>query len=417
MSKIYQFMNCRILRDSTIVREDLWVRGGKILNPRDVFWMEKSKADEQIDCCGLIIAPGFIDVQINGGFGVDFSSPSDNVAEGVEKVAKNLLQHGCTSFCPTLVTSEERMYKMLVSKIKRRPGGIHGAEVLGTHLEGPFINPEKKGAHKEHLIRSLENWTYQDFESFYGTLEDCSLTTIAPELAGNMSIIEELVKRNIVVSIGHSTANLAMAEQAARKGATFITHLFNAMLPFHHRDPGIVGLLTSDHIPKPIFYGLIADGIHTHPTATRIAHRSHPKGLVLITDAIIALGLPPGVHNLGPMKVEIDHEKAVLAGTNTLAGSVASLDFCVQRFMEMSGCSMVEAIEGATLHPAQLLNIQHRKGTLDFGSDADLIFLDDQLNVQATLIGGRPVWIRKRKGLIARILQNKFNLTNEVFGS
>lgn len=399
-----------MLRDSKIIVEDLWVRDGKIVDPRKVFWEEQTQADVQVDCNNVIVCPGFIDVQINGGFGVDFSSDIDNLEEGLLTVAKGLLQHGVTSYCPTIVTSTQQSYNEILKKIKRTPGGANGAEILGAHLEGPFINPNMKGAHKAHLMRQLSTKGAQEIEDFYGSLEHVSIITLAPELAGeNMESIKQLVDKNIVVSIGHSAANEEIAEKAAKNGATFITHLFNAMLPFHHRDPGIVGLLTSYDIPKPMFYGLIADGIHTHPTATRIAHRSHPNGLVLITDAIAALGLPPGIHKLGPMQVEIDHEKAHLKGTNTLAGSIASMDVCVQRFKQMSGCTTVEALEGATLHPAQVLQIEHRKGTLNYDSDADLVFLDDDLNVHATFIAGEPVWL-KEGGLVTGIVKLKYNM-------
>lgn len=411
--KLYQFRNCRLLRDSKIITDDLWVRDGKIIDPRIIFWEEQVKADVQIDCNNVIICPGFIDVQINGGFGVDFSSDTDKLEEGLVTVAKGLLQHGVTSFCPTIVTSTQQSYNEILKTVKRTPGGENGAEILGAHLEGPFLNPDMKGAHKAHLMRQISTKGAQEMEDFYGTLDHVSIVTLAPELAGeNMESIKQLVQRNIVVSIGHSAANEEIAEQAAKKGATFITHLFNAMLPFHHRDPGIVGLLTSYDIPKPMFYGLIADGIHTHPTATRIAHRSHPRGLVLITDAIAALGLSPGLHKLGPMQVEIDHEKATLQGTNTLAGSIASMDVCIQRFKKMSGCTIVEALEGATLHPAQLLQIEHRKGILNYNSDADLVFVDDDLNVHATFIAGEPVWLKKG-GLVTGDVQLKYNLISK----
>lgn len=411
--KLYQFRNCRLLRDSKIITDDLWVRDGKIIDPRIIFWEEQVKADVQIDCNNVIICPGFIDVQINGGFGVDFSSDTDKLEEGLVTVAKGLLQHGVTSFCPTIVTSTQQSYNEILKMVKRTPGGENGAEILGAHLEGPFLNPDMKGAHKAHLMRQISTKGAQEMEDFYGTLDHVSIVTLAPELAGeNMESIKQLVQRNIVVSIGHSAANEEIAEQAAKKGATFITHLFNAMLPFHHRDPGIVGLLTSYDIPKPMFYGLIADGIHTHPTATRIAHRSHPRGLVLITDAIAALGLAPGLHKLGPMLVEIDHEKATLQGTNTLAGSIASMDVCIQRFKKMSGCTIVEALEGATLHPAQLLQIEHRKGILNYNSDADLVFVDDDLNVHATFIAGEPVWLKKG-GLVTGDVQLKYNLISK----
>jgi len=408
--KLYQFRNCRLLRDGQLTKDDLWVKAGKIINPRNVFWEKQVQADVQIDCNNLIISPGFIDLQINGGFGVDFSSDPEKLEDGLKTVAKGLLQYGVTSYCPTIVTSSQESYREISKKIKRTPGGVDGAEILGSHLEGPFINPAMKGAHKEHLMRQLSTKGAQEIEEFYGSLDHVSIITLAPELAGeDMEAIQQLVKRNIVVSIGHSVANLSIAEKAAANGATFITHLFNAMLPFHHRDPGIVGLLTDNETPKPIFYGLIADGIHTHPTATRIAHRSHPRGLVLVTDAIAALGLPPGLHKLGPMQVEINQEKATLLGTNTLAGSIASMDVCIQRFKKMSGCTTVEALEGATLHPAQVLGIEHKKGTLNYESDADLVFLDDELNVHATLIAGEPVWLKKG-GLVTFMMQLNYNM-------
>ncbi|PNI91400.1 AMDHD2 isoform 9, partial [Pan troglodytes] len=291
-ARVLQFTNCRILRGGKLLREDLWVRGGRILDPEKLFFEERRVADERRDCGGRILAPGFIDVQINGGFGVDFSQATEDVGSGVALVARRILSHGVTSFCPTLVTSPPEVYHKVVPQIPVKSGGPHGAGVLG-----------------------------------------------------------------------HSVADLRAAEDAVWSGATFITHLFNAMLPFHHRDPGIVGLLTSDRLPagRCIFYGMIADGTHTNPAALRIAHRAHPQGLVLVTDAIPALGLGNGRHTLGQQEVEVDGLTAYVAG-----------------------CSVESALEAASLHPAQLLGLEKSKGTLDFGADADFVVLDDSLHVQAT---------------------------------
>ncbi|KAI1884780.1 hypothetical protein AGOR_G00230030 [Albula goreensis] len=330
---ITQFINCRILKDHLLQRED------------------------------LIIAPGFIDVQINGGYGIDFSQATDDVNGSITQVAKKILEHGVTSFCPTLVTSPSHIYHKVLPKIKVRDGGVEGAGVLGVHLEGPFISLEKKGAHPEKLPNS-------------------------------QAVIRELTQRGITVSLGHSVASLSQAEDAVQHGATFITHLFNAMLPFHHRDPGIVGLLTSDRVPanRRVYYGMIADGIHTNPAALRIAHRAHPAGLVLVTDAITAMGLPPGRHTLGQQVIEIEGFHAYVAGTKTLSGSIATMDMCIRHFREASGCTVEAALEAASAHPAQLLGLSHRKGTLDYGTDADFVLLDDELNVKATYIGGQEVW-------------------------
>uniref|UniRef100_A0A669BLA2 N-acetylglucosamine-6-phosphate deacetylase n=1 Tax=Oreochromis niloticus TaxID=8128 RepID=A0A669BLA2_ORENI len=380
---ITQFINCRILRDNELQREDLWVREGRILDPEKLFFDEQGYADKRVDCEGSIIAPGFIDVQINGGYGIDFSQASENVSDGVSFVAKKILEHGVTSFCPTLVTSPPEVY--------------HKVTVSFLSVQGPFISAEKKGAHPEKYLRTFKSGGLEDLMEVYGSLDDVAIVTLAPELPGSQSVVRELSRRGITVSLGHSAADLSQAEEAVQHGATFITHLFNAMLPFHHRDPGIVGLLTSDRIPagRTVYYGMIADGIHTNPAALRIAHRAHPSGLVLVTDAITAMGLPPGRHTLGQQVIEIQGLHAYVAGTKTLSGSIATMDMCVRHFKQASGCSVQEALEAASLHPAQLLGISHKKGKLDYGSDADLVLLDEGLNVKATYISGEEVW---RKG-------------------
>ncbi|XP_022372378.1 N-acetylglucosamine-6-phosphate deacetylase isoform X2 [Enhydra lutris kenyoni] len=423
---VLQFTNCRILRGRSLLREDLWVREGRILDPEKLFFEERRVADEQRDCGGCILAPGFIDVQINGGFGVDFSQASEDVGSGVALVARRILSHGVTSFCPTLVTSPPEVYHKVLPQIPVKSGGPHGAGVLGVHLEGPFISREKRGAHPEAHLRSFEANAFHDVLTTYGALDNVRIVTLAPELGRSREVIRALVARGICVSLGHSVADLQAAEEAVQCGATFITHLFNAMLPFHHRDPGIVGLLTSDRLPpgRHIFYGMIADGTHTNPAALRIAHRALPQGLVLVTDAVPALGLGDGRHTLGQQEVEVDGLTAYVAGerlacpcrlppreqalglswdvgvactlcsqgTKTLSGSIAPMDVCVRHFLQATGCSVELALEAASLHPAQLLGLEKRKGTLDFGADADFVVLDDSLHVRATYISGELVW-------------------------
>ncbi|KAK2543783.1 Amdhd2 [Columba livia] len=399
---IVQFTNCRILRSHQLQREDLWVRQGKILNPEKLFFDEKGSADIQLDCKDSIIAPGFIDVQINGGFGVDFSLATDDFKSGIDLVSQKILSHGVTSFCPTLVTSPPSVYHQVLPQLSIRNGGAHGAGILGAHLEGPFISKEKKGAHPEHCLRTFEAGAFQDLLATYGSLDCVRIVTLAPEMKRSSEVIQELTQRGICVSLGHSVANLAQAEEAVQHGATFITHLFNAMLPFHHRDPGIVGLLTSDKIPagRRVFYGMISDGIHTNPAALRIAHRAHPKGMVLVTDAIAGMGLAPGRHTLGQQVVVIDGLNTYIAGTKTLSGSVATMDTCVRHFQEATGCSVETALEAASLHPAQLLGIEHKKGTLNYDSDADFLMLNDDLYVQATYIAGSPRHVPRQAGVV-----------------
>ncbi|KAG0443499.1 hypothetical protein HPB47_014847 [Ixodes persulcatus] len=332
--------------------------------------------------------------------GVDFSHNVDIIGEAVAKVAKGVLPFGVTSICPTIVTSTPDVYHKvgivfafhLCRWRRSRPNSSRVSHVLDRrlHLEGPFISKHKKGAHKAQLIQSLDNGL-ETVTKTYGPLDNVAIITVAPELDVEDTVIPSLVKRGITVSIGHSEANLVQGEKAIQRGASFITHLFNAMLPFHHRDPGLVGLLTSKKLPeeKHIFYGIIADGIHTHPAALRIAYKTDARGLTLVTDAMSAMGLEAGVHFIGENKVEIVGKRAVIAGTSTLCGSIATMDFCVRFLQKSTGCSTVEALESASLHPAEVLGIADRKGTLDFGAEADFVMLDGDLHVTSTWIAGK----------------------------
>ncbi|XP_049937574.1 N-acetylglucosamine-6-phosphate deacetylase [Schistocerca serialis cubense] len=392
-SQLLQFVNCSILRNHEIIREDIWVRDGKIVNPEKMFFDEKISADVQIDCRGALISPGFIELQINGGFGVDFSCDFEDVEEGLRVVAKGILAHGVTSFCPTVVTSPAHVYDKVLPRLKKQAGGPKGATILGVHVEGPFINPLKKGAHPEQFIKTFEKGFDSVLET-YGCLDNVRIVTVAPELEKAPEVIEKFVERGITVSLGHSMASLGEGEAAVKHGASFITHLFNAMLPFHHRDPGLVGLLASDAVPDDhvVYFGIISDGIHTHPAALRIAHRTHPKGLVLVTDAISALGLEEGMHQLGQLSVEVKAGCAYIAGTDTLCGSIATMSECVKFFKEATSCSIVEALEAATLHPAKALGIDQTKGSLHFGADADFIFLGKDMDLWSTWISGECVY-------------------------
>lgn len=269
------------------------------------------------------------------------------------------------------------------------------ARILGLHLEGPFINPECKGAHDPATLRSPVAG-YDSLKALYTEhLSSASIVTLAPELPGAIDAIKALRKEGIVASMGHSKCTVGQAIEAVEAGSTMITHLFNAMTPFHHRDPGLVGLLGTNACP---YFGLIVDGIHCHPLSANIVHNTRPKKVVLVTDAMAAMGLPPGRFELGPMAVDIqvggryEGLHAVIAGTSTLAGSVVSMDQCVQNFRNFTGCSAAEAIESASRHPAKVLNKLGEYGTLENGALADMVLLNDELEVQATYLAGHLAW-------------------------
>lgn len=388
--KVIQFVNCKILRNHSIYEDIFLVCGGKIIDPEKVFFEEKRKPDIIIDLKGCIVSPGFIDVQINGGFGVDFTHDLFQNPEGLNIVAKGILAYGVTSFCPTLVTSTPQNYRRVLHLLSPRKGGLRGASILGAHVEGPFINKKKMGAHNAEYISELSNGPASVLD-MYGDLENVKMLTLAPELENSYEVIRWLVEKEIIVCLGHSVADVEVGEEAINSGARVLTHLFNAMLPFHHRNPGLVGLLGTT-CENPVYYGLIPDGIHTHPSSLRIAYRSLPKGAILVTDAISAMGFDEGIHHIGDKQIEIKGNQAFIANTSTLCGSVATMDKCVRFFKESTDCTLVEALEAATLHPAQALGIEATKGTLSFGRDADFILLNDELEVLSTWIGGICVW-------------------------
>jgi N-acetylglucosamine-6-phosphate deacetylase len=247
----------------------------------------------------------------------------------------------------------------------------------------------KYGAHDVNTLRDAKKGI-TDLESVYGNLDNhnkaISLITVAPDVEGMLDAIPELAKRVPCVSLGHTAALTTVAEEGVRRGAKMVTHLFNAMNQFHHRDPGCIGLLGSS-LERP-FYGIICDGVHVHPNSVKIAYYSHPKGACLVTDAMAAAGLAEGSYTLGKMNVEVKGKKITIAGTDTIAGSNVKMYECVQNFRKFTGCTTVEAIEAATLHPAQVLGIENRKGTLNNGADADFLFLDDDLNLLRLFING-----------------------------
>lgn len=325
------------------------------------------------------IAPGFIDLQINGADGYDFTIDPASV----EPVAASLPRYGVTAFLPTLITSPLDTYpQRLTTLMAAAPPG--GATVLGAHVEGPFLNPAKKGAHNPAHLR-------QPSVAAVAPLVETGavrLMTLAPELPGAAETIAYLRAQGIVVSIGHTDAHYDAARAALADGVTWATHLFNAMPALGHRDPGAVGALLEGDAPV---VGLIADGIHVHPAVVRLVWRSKgAAGISLVTDAMAALGKPPGLYQIGDQAVHVTATSARLA-SGTLAGSILSMDQAIRNMVEYTGCSVGEAIRMASTTPADVLGLP-RKGRLAAGADADLVVLDAHLRVRQTLIGGETVY-------------------------
>ncbi|MBI3508664.1 MAG: N-acetylglucosamine-6-phosphate deacetylase [Chlamydiia bacterium] len=372
--KIQRFIHARLVMDDGMQEGELWVSQGKIIAPQNT-------ADEIIDVQRKIVAPGFIDLQINGAFGCDFSINPERIPE----VAKNLLQFGVTSFFPTVVSLSPEQYRKILPKLQPSTFDHRRAANLGIHLEGPCFAHQYLGAHNP-CHKPLE---IDGLQNIYGDLQGVKLVTLAPELPGAESFIRELKSNGILVAAGHSGATYAEMKMAIGWGVGFTTHLFNAMKSYHHREAGIIGaVLLNPQIP----YSIILDGIHISAETALLCWKCNPEGLILVSDATQVLGLPDGDYWLGSMEIESIGDRVCLKGTRTIAGSKLHLDQAVRSLHQITNCSVVQALQAASLKPAQLAGLYPIKGTLSVGSDADFLFLSDALQVEATYIQGECVW-------------------------
>lgn len=332
---------------------------------------------EVIDASGLLLAPGYIDIQINGGFGMDFTAKPETLWD----VAAKLPRYGVTSFLPTIITSPPGTVKLALEVLRQGPpAGWRGAQPLGFHLEGPMLNPGKKGAHNlAHIlppsVEVIEGWSREN-----GVI----LVTLAPELPGALEIVQELRELGVSVSAGHSLATYEQGILAFDFGVGFGTHLFNAQPPLEHRAPGLAGALLDD---RRVCVGLIVDGVHVHPGMVRLVWKQvNGERLILITDAMAAMGMPVGKYILGDLEVKVSDTSARLAD-GTLAGSIVTLDLAVRNLCVWTGCSLEEALLCVTGTPARHLGLAG-KGHLEVGMDADLVLLTPAGHVLKTIVAG-----------------------------
>jgi N-acetylglucosamine-6-phosphate deacetylase len=328
---------------------------------------------------GLLVAPGFIDLQLNGAHGIDLTEEPERLWE----VAAELTRYGVCAFLPTIVTSPPSASTRAMAALTQRPVGFAGAEPLGLHLEGPMLNPERRGAHPGALLRAPD----PELVAGWSRRAGVALVTLAPELPGAGPVIERLVANGVVVSAGHTVATTRELEKAIDAGLGYVTHLFNGMAPFGHREPGPVGVALAD---GRLIVGLIADGIHVHPTAVAAAWRAlGPDRLNLVTDAVAALGQAPGPFPLAGQEVVLGPD-GVRLPDGTLAGSALSLDEAVRNLVAFTGCAVHEAIATVTSTPARVLSLD-RAGAVAPGFRADLALLSPDLHVAGAIVAGRAV--------------------------
>lgn len=326
-----------------------------------------------------MISPGLIDLQVNGGFGKEVTANPDDI----DHISRESLKTGVTAWLPTVVTSAAETYPPLFEAWdKHNPDA--GSVPLGYHLEGPFLTLEKKGAHNPDFITAASE------ELFQSWLEQDSirLVTLSPEREHNLGRIQEMVKRGMLVSLGHTNATYEEFIAGVDAGARKATHLFNAMTSIHHRAPGaMVATLVDDRVTA----GLIPDGVHSHPATVRLAIKT--KGvdrIVIVSDMMAACGLGPGTYPLGSMNVTVDQNSARLAD-GTLAGSILTMDEALRNLLDWSECTPAEAIHMMTAVPARLLDDATR-GRLVLGARADITTWDANFAPTSTMVGGEIRW-------------------------
>jgi N-acetylglucosamine-6-phosphate deacetylase len=332
-----------------------------------------------------VLTAGMVDLQVNGAVGVDLAAAEDT---GWARVAQHLARHGVTAFCPTFITAplmRLRAALAATASARARGAGRPRARVLGAHLEGPFLSPVRPGAHAAQHLRAPDAAALDAL--LHGAAEAPAIVTLAPELPGALEAIARLAGAGVAVALGHSDATAAQAHAAAGAGARLTTHLFNAMRPLHHREPGLVGAALTD---QRLVSGLVVDGVHVADDVVALAFAAAPGRIALVSDAVAAAGMAPGPFRVGPVEAHAAADGPPRLDDGTLAGSALHLDEAVRRAVAV-GVDRAVALTAATAVPAAALGLAAVHGTLSPGAAADLVWWSDGLDVRRVWIGGDPV--------------------------
>lgn len=330
---------------------------------------------EIIDAKGAYVSAGFIDCHIHGYNGIDTMSGN------ITPIADKIIENGVTSFLPTTMTMSSADIYSALDGINRAKSHSSGARIIGCHLEGPFIDINKKGAQDPAYIKKPDINFIKDYTNLIKTV------TYAPEHDDNFSFLKELVKHNISASVGHTSANYDIARAAFDNGANCVTHFFNAMPPLNHRNPGVIGAAFEN---PNVFIELIADTIHVHPALFNMLYTLKADKLCLITDCIEAGGLTNGEYSLGGQPVTVKGGRATLSD-GTLAGSVLKFNKAIYNFMVNTGLAIEKVIALGTLNPAKRLGVENKIGSLKTGNKADIILFDKLINILSVYRDGKQM--------------------------
>ncbi len=338
-----------------------------------------------ISAHGCYVIPGLTDLHFHGCVGEDFS---DATPEGLQKMADYELSRGITQICPAGMTlGEDQLTRICQNAAAYREKNAGGAELVGIHLEGPFLSMAKKGAQNAAYIHDPDAAMLHRLQEAAGGL--VKLVTLAPEQPNSLEFIQSARQDGVTVSLGHTTADYDTASAAYKAGARQATHLFNAMPPFTHRAPGVVG--AAFDYPE-VKVELICDGVHIHPAVVRTVFKLFGSDrVILISDSLRATGMPDGRYPFGGQEIEVHGNRATMADDpNTLAGSVSDLMACLKTAVSF-GIPLADAVTAAAVNPAKVLGIYNRLGSLDIGKEANAAILDEHLDLKAVLYHGEVV--------------------------
>lgn len=372
--------NCNIVFLDKIEKGSILIEDGiiKEINPSEI------NLQNAIDCKGLYVSPGFVDVHIHGAGGHD---TMDGTFEAINEISKTICKYGTTSFTPTTMTmSADDILKSMISIKKAKIEGTDGAIVLGAHLEGPFISPSAIGAQNPNYLIAP---SYENFELMTGDAIDAVVSiTMAPEVEGAKELASILSSKGIRCSMGHTKATYEQAIDGIKHGFCHSTHLFNAMTGFTHREPGVVGATFDSDITTET----ISDGIHISYPSLRVAYKQ--KGTdktLLVTDAMCACGMPDGTYALGGQPVIVKNGAARLEN-GALAGSILTLNRAVKNIYDNTDYPLYEIVKMASYNGAKYCRVDDRKGQIKENFDADLTIFNENIDIKMTIIGGKIVY-------------------------
>ncbi|KAF5053946.1 N-acetylglucosamine-6-phosphate deacetylase [anaerobic digester metagenome] len=377
--------NIKIITPSEVlIGYEVLVKQGKITKIDLQENMQNIEFDEIIDGKGQYLSPGFIDIHNHGNSGYDFM---DSTIEAIDSIGKYHLQNGVTSYLGTVLTQSYENIVEAVKNIANFENKENSSQILGIHLEGPFFSHSKKGAQPDKFIRDPDIIFIKELIKISDN--KLKMVSIAPEKDGALELIRYLKEKNVAVSMAHSNATYEEAMNGINNGATISTHLYNGMRSFNHREPGIVGAsLTDDRVCCE----LICDRIHLHDAAIKLALKA--KGTdkaVLVSDAMRAAGLKDGEFELGGQKVMVINGEARLSD-GSLAGSTLNLNKAVYNMVKFLNVPIHEAVKMASLSPARAIGVHVNKGSIEVGKDADILLLDDNVNVSCVIKGGNVIF-------------------------